>query len=212
MPKKHTSPKRTRKSSRGIALVPVLIVIALGLLGVFVVPKIMQKTTPKTAEVSQTSEPDAEGWQTYQQNQYGYSIRHPKGWSVDDTKFPSTQEILVVEDGKNAMVKINAYQDKSINSEETVMKSIAAFKQKISSDPNIKLQSFKDSFEDKVGGFIAQGEQTIDGTPFVFINKGLVAVNNRILIFHGAAKKPLAKEYGETIIKIMSSFSLDKNE
>jgi len=131
---------------------------------------------------------------------------------VDDSKFPSTQEILVVDSEKNGIVKINSYQDKTITSEESVMSAITAFKQKMSSDPDIKVLMFKDSFEDRVGGFISQGEQTINEEKFLFINKGLVSTNNRILIFHGATKATVAQQYGDTTAKIIESFALDKNE
>lgn len=75
----------------------------------------------------------------------------------------------------------------------------------------MKVAQFKDTSEGEVGGFIANGEQTIDNEKFLFENRGLLATNGRILIFHGAVKESESSKNGDTISKIITSFSLDKN-
>lgn len=212
MSKKLARSGKSRLNIMGIAIVPVLIVVGLVVLVAFVAPKILNKSGSSKTTTGQTSEPDADGWVTYHQAEYGYSIRHPQGWSVDDSTFPDDQEILIVDSSKNGVVKINSYQDRTINSQESVIASIAAFEEKLSNDPNIKLVSFKEDFQDPVGGFLAQGEQTINGEKFNFVNRGLVATNNRILIFHGATKTAVAGQYGNTTLRIIESFALDSNE
>jgi len=212
MPKKLTRSGKSHLSIKGVAIAPILLIIGLVFLVVFIAPKLLNKSLSSTTATRQTSPADADGWVTYHQAEYGYSIKHPEDWSVDDSTFPKDQEILVTDSKKNGVVKINSYQDKTINSQATVMASIAAFKDKLSSDSNIKLVSFKENFQDPVGGFIALGEQTINGEKFNFINKGLVATNNRILIFHGAVETTVAGQYGDTVLRIIDSFKLDSNE
>lgn len=212
MPKKLARSNKSRLNINGIVIFPVLIIIGLVILVAFLAPKIINKSDSLKTTAGQTSSPDADGWVTYHQAEYGYSIRHPQGWSVDDSTFPDDQEILVTDSNKNGVVKINSFQDKTVNSQESVMGSIAAFKEKLSTDPNIKLTSFKSDFNDPVGGFVAQGEQIINGEKFNFVNKGLIATNNRILIFHGAIKATVAEQYGNTVLRIIDSFKLDSNE
>lgn len=201
--------RTTRSKNQGIAFVPILIIIGLVVAGALIAPKFIKKSSPTTVG-EQTSTPGEPGWETYRNAKFGYSVKHPEGWTVDDSQFEKIQEIMIVESGKNAYVKVNAYQDRGVNSQETVSASIAEFKQKIENTPDMKLTQFKDSFEGDVGGYIALGQQTIAGVPFAFENRGLLATNGRVLIFHGAYKAS-EPSYGEIIRKIILSFALDKD-
>ncbi|MBI2617239.1 hypothetical protein HYW55_03845 [Candidatus Gottesmanbacteria bacterium] len=201
------------KSQQGIALLPILIVAGIILVGILTIPKVLQKTsnTAEPASEQVSVPPESDTWETYQSSQYGYSVKHPKGWIVDDSQFATKQEISIYEPSKNAGVQINAYQDNSVNSAASMKDSMQAFKEKMSSEPNLKVAKFTDNVEGNIGGFIATGEQIINGETYIFENRGLLATNGRILIFHGNIKVDKKQEYTDTISKIMESFSLDKN-
>lgn len=196
-------------------LVKKVVVIGGVLLGVvWIVSAGLKKPTVKTASF-QTAKgkttSDAAGWERFHSDQFGYFVKHPKGWIVNDSGFAKKQEIWVVETTKKAAVKINAFFDKSLNSEEAVKGAIGAFREKMNSEPDLRVTEFKDSMEGKVGGFIAKGEETIGGEKFIFENRGLIATNGKILIFHGNFRADEAEKYGGVIPKIIESFGLDEN-
>jgi hypothetical protein len=73
-----------------VLLVLIVLIIVAG--GVFVwnkkmnqeVPKNSLKEEVKTAENTDTNNVDTSDWKTYRNEKYGYSMRYPKGWYVDD--------------------------------------------------------------------------------------------------------------------------------
>jgi len=180
-----------------------LIFIVLGLvlvLALIVVPKLLPGSTP----------PDASGFQTYQNKKFGFSVKHPLGWSVDDTKFAETQEVIVFEDTEDAFVKINAYQDSSISSEATVRKASQLFIQEMGNDPNVTVTNSTADFKDKTGGHIITGQQIIDGQNYQFQNRALISTNGRLLIFQAVVKKDLdSQEYQDILNAIIDSFAVN---
>lgn len=192
----------------------VLVIGGVLVLGILLVPNLLKKSLTKTSSFQVArgkTTTDAQGWERFHSEQFGYSIKHPKGWIVSDADFAKKQEIWVIETSKKASVKINAYVDKSMNSPETVKGAIRAFQDKMNSEPNLKVTEFKESMEGKVGGFIAHGEEMIDKEKFIFESRGLLATNGKILIFHGTARMDESEKYGEVISEIIESFALDEN-
>lgn len=149
------------------------------------------------------------GWETYKNDKYGYSIQHPKGWTVTDKSSGNTRQTYVYEPTKKAYVKIDAYADKKVDS-ALAMKSLAqVLKKRITAEPGMILKKFNDSVEGEVGGHIAIGEQTINDELFLFENRGLYSTNGRVLLFHRTVKKDAFSELDETLTKIIKSFILE---
>ncbi len=149
-----------------------------------------------------------DGWGTYKSDKYGYSIQHPKGWTVEDKSTENTRQFYVYEPSKRAFVKIDAYVDDRVNSTEAMKSVIAAFKERMAAEEGMTVKQFKDSVEGETGGWIAVGEQTFGKKIFVFESKGLVSTKGRTLIFHRSADKDAVSELDEVLDKIIKSFSL----
>lgn len=149
-------------------------------------------------------------WNTYQSKQFGYSIKYPNGWKLDDSNFAKKQEIRVTE-GTNASLKINAYFDKGMTTVDKVKQALKLFEKRIRGENGLKVITFKTNTSGKLGGFIALGKQTISNQSYYFENYGLLATSGRILVFHAVAKEKLFKEYLSTLRAIRTSFTLDKN-
>jgi hypothetical protein len=89
------------------------------------------------------------------------------------------------------------------------MKSfMAQFKQRIVEEPGMTLEQFNDSVEGDTGGYIASGEQDVDGKVFLFESRGLLSTRGRVLIFHRAVAKDAFDELDESLSKIIKSFSV----
>lgn len=149
------------------------------------------------------------GWETFKSEQYGYSIQHPKGWTVVDKSTETTRQTYVYEPSNRAYVKIDAYADEDVDSAEAMRSLAQSLKERIASEPGMVIKQFKDTVEGEVGGHIAVGEQTIDGELYIFENRGLYSTNGRVLLFHRAVKKEAFSELDETLTKIIKSFALE---
>lgn len=147
----------------------------------------------------------------YYSCQFGYGVGLPPGWVVNDRDFATNQEIVLIDKTKAAMVKINASKDNEINSIETVKEAVEKIKTQMSSDPNIKLASFKDLSEGQVGGYLATGEQIVDKVNYLFQSQGLIHTNGRLLQFHGVIKTEAKDNYSKSLVSdIVTSFVINK--
>lgn len=162
---------------------------------------------------STTKEPsvDTSDWESYHSEPFGYSIKYPSGWIVDDSEFAKKQEIRITET-INASVKINAYFDKNMDSINKVKQGMKLFEEKMRKDANLTVEQVYTSIEENVGTLVVVGTQRIASISYVFVNRAILASNGRVLIFHGVAKESLPKEYLTSLRGIIESFALDKNE
>lgn len=151
-------------------------------------------------------------WKTFSNEKYGYTLKYPSNWQAKDNSAENTREIIVTANDKSALVKINAYHDPTMITAEKVTQAVAAMKNKMKTDKNLRVTAFKDSFEGQIGGYIAQGYQKFGEEEWRFENRGLLATNDRILIMHGAVKPPFSAAQWKIVYEIMKDFSLDKNK
>ncbi len=186
-----------------------LIVVVVGLVLISALTLLPRFLLPSPSSNTKSSPPDTSGWQTYQSDKYGFTLNHPQGWVVNDSKFSSSQEILVSAPKSAAIVKINAYFDKSINSEQTVREAMAKIKFQMDADPNITVANYQSDYKNDIGGHIISGSQIINNQNYQFENQGLVSPNGRLLLFHGVAKTETANQYLKDITQIIKSFSLN---
>ena len=168
---------------------------------------------PQASSQPATKEPlvDTSDWESYHSEPFGYSVKHPKGWTVDDSEFAKKQEIRITE-AINASVKINAYFDKNMDSINKVKQGMKLFEEKMRKDANLTVEQVYTSTEENVGTLVGVGKQRISNISYVFVNRAILASNGRVLIFHGVAKESLPKEYLESLRGIIESFALDKNK
>lgn len=159
-------------------------------------------TTSKSGDKAES------GWETYNNDQYGYSVQHPKGWLPKDYSSETTRQIYVYEPNKRAYVKVDAYKEDKLDSPEAMKSIIQAFKERITSEQGMTLKQFNESIEGEVGGYIASGEQEAGEEVFLFENRALLSTNGRVLIFHRSVSKEAFSELDETLDKIIKSFSL----
>lgn len=189
------------------------IIVGIIVVGLVVITKLVttSKAPAQTKKSTQQSlsVPVIPGWKTYTSSKYGYSIQHPEGWTVDESRFESKQELLFTSPTKDATLRINAFFDKAVNSPEAITASVREFEKKMRAEPGMTVTQFKDMQQGKTGGFIATGEQVIHGESYVFENRGLLGTSGKILIFHGIVKKTLTKQYGDTISRMIESFRLE---
>lgn len=186
---------------------PKLLLIPLVLIGIGLLTTIPALLSKKTAPTSSESSIPSD-WKTFRQEQYGYTIRHPQDWQAIDESTENSRQLRVIENNKNASVKINSYIDEAMTSEERVKQGIALFKDRLYSEPGLTVKQYADDFEDRVGGWIARGEQVINGQTFIFENRGLLSDNGRVLIFHSNYRADKADQYTTIVPLIVSSFNL----
>lgn len=180
----------------------ILLVLAFAV-GVIVFSKIPSRSSKSSSTTNSLN--------MYYSCKFGYGVGLPKGWVVNDDNFASNQEILLMDKTKDAIIKINASIDEKITSITTVNQAITKIKEQMTSDPNIKLESFKELNEDGVGGYLAVGEQTIDQENYIFQSQGLININSRILQFHGVIKTDKQGNYPKNVIsEIVASFVVNK--
>lgn len=151
----------------------------------------------------------AGAWQTYQSQKYGYSVTYPIDWSLLDGNTETSRAMLVKDNANLGYVDIQSYFDKTLGEAGKLQEALNAMEQKLKGDPELKNVQFKSSIEGKIGGYIATGEQTLNGEQFSFENRGLLGISGKILLFHGAYKKIAPKDYLQKIEKIIESFKTD---
>jgi len=186
-----------------------LIIVVVGFILIGALTLLPRFLLPSPGSNSKSSPPDTSGWQTYQSDKFGFTIRHPQGWIVNDSKFSSSQEILVSAPKSAAIVKINAYFDKSISSEQAVREAVAKIKSQMDADPNITITNYQSDYKNDVGGHIISGSQVINNQNYQFENQGLISPNGRLLLFHGVAKVETANQYLKDITQIIKGFFLN---
>lgn len=199
---------KTINHSRGFALIPIILIgVFLVGAGAIIIPNLINPKTPQTVQQVETL---PEGWEQFASDKFGYSLKHPKGWTVDDSDFPSKQEIRVISPAKDASLRINAFIDTSMKSPEAVQSAMDAFETKMRTESDMTVRQFASKVEDNTGGFIGVGEQTIDGELYMFESRGLLGTSGKILIFHGVVKKSVAGQYEGVMPKLIDGFQLEK--
>lgn len=189
----------------------------IGVLSVIISGRKNTSTNTESGQSQTTSQPvtkeplvDTSNWESYHSEPFGYSVKHPKGWIVDDSEFAKKQEIRITET-TNASVKINAYFDKNMDTVNKVKQGMKLFEEKMRNDKDLTVEQVYTSTEENVGTLVGVGTQRIASVSYIFVNRAILAPNGRVLVFHGVAKESLPKEYLTSLRGIIESFALDKN-
>ncbi|MBU1000453.1 hypothetical protein KKE78_03615 [Patescibacteria group bacterium] len=167
------------------------------------------QTSPKPTLSPQVATDIKDNWKTYSSGQYGYEVSYPADWELFDGNTETSRKTLIKQNTDLGYVDIQAFIDEGLSEKGKIQEAINAVEQKLKNDQNMKVNEFKSSIEGEIGGYIAQGEQTIDGDQYNFENRGLLGTNGKILLFHGVYKKIAPEDYLQKIRKIMTSFQTD---
>lgn len=191
--------------SRQKGFAPVLvIVIVVALLGVVAVSAGKFKLVSNKS----TSTP-ASDWKTYKNDQYGYSLKHPKGWIVKDQSTADKREVLVAQSENLANVLIVGIKDESLKDKTSMESTIKAREEYKKAESGLKIVGFKSQVEDKKGGWILVGEKTIDGKQWAVMERGLVDIYGKVLLEQSGYSLENGKDYKDVVGQILDSFKVE---
>lgn len=169
-----------------------------------------QNDTPKPSLAPQVAQKKLEGkWQGYTSSKYGYSVSYPIDWELLDGNTETSRRMLIKDNANLGYVDIQSFFDKTLGEPGKLQEALNAMEVKFRSDADLKVTQFKSSVDGKIGGYITTGEQILRGELYNYENRGLLANNGKILLFHGAYKKTAPKDYLQKIEKIITSFKID---
>ncbi|MBI2641958.1 MAG: hypothetical protein HYW96_00055 [Candidatus Wildermuthbacteria bacterium] len=186
------------------------VVAVLMVTGVF---KFNVSVSPSGKEAAQKEFVLPEGWQKYTSGEFGYAIAHPSDWNLKENNNAGARELLVTAPGGSAFVRVAGFVDPSVNSVVAIEASMAEYKASFDSKPNELLNEFKTEIQGQAGGFGASGRMKVNGLVYQFLERGLLAVNGRVLIMRGAVDTTEANltqeqvdDFGKTVRQVMDSF------
>src|SRR3989344_1028147 len=204
--------------------VPFLIPIIIGIIiigGIILITSNSKKASktentrpaPQTTTDTSTSSANQAAplvWKTYKDEERGYSIKHPEGWTVENLPAEDRQLIRVSDDAKSAFVLIEAFAGSSLEKEGELERVLDSLEDKFKQNTNLKITNFsKVEPKDGVGGYNAAGEETYGEKTVLFEEKMMVGKTGRSLRVH-AAYHPDSKEINRPITTaIIKSFSTD---
>ncbi len=148
-------------------------------------------------------------WQDYKNNQYGYSLKYPKGWVVKDNSGEGKREVLIMQPKNLANALIAARKDDSLKDKASMEGAINARKQFKQGESGLKIGDFKFQTEDKKAGWIMVGEKTIDGKQWAVMERGLVDIYGKVVLEQSGYLLDDGKDYKNVVTQILDSFRLE---
>lgn len=197
--------------------IPLLIPLVIGIVvisGIYLISK-KPNNTPATRTTSQnspisTSAPTpAVQWETYKDEKYGYLLKHPKGWTVENLPSGNNRLIKVTAANKTGFVLIEGIAGPSLEKTGELEKVMNFLEDKLKKNTNLKIANLTRSNEDDMSGYLATGEETFDGKTVEFEEKFIVWKSGRGIRMHAAFSLD-SKEINKPILsEIMTSFKTD---
>lgn len=148
-------------------------------------------------------------WETFKNDQYGYSIKHPKGWVVKDSSDETKRGVTITHPKNFANVLIAAHKDDSLKEEGGMAKAIKGRKEFLEEDLGLQIKGFEDKTEDKKGGWLMIGEKTIDSRKWQLEERGLLDIYGKVLLMQAGYAQDYGLQYKDTVRQIMDSFSVE---
>jgi len=186
------------------------IVAVLMATGVF---KFNVSVSPSDKEAEQKKFVLPEGWVKYTSGELGYEVAYPNGWNLQEGNNEGSRDVLILDPGGMAFVRIAAFNDSSLNSVGAIEASLADYKASYADRPNEELKEFKTEINGNIGGFGASGFMLVNDVSYQFLERGLLATNGRVLIVRGAVNNTETAMTSEefdasvsTVKQIMDSF------
>lgn len=200
---------------RGLAPLILVIIAGVVIAGVVVVSKGSftgkkpTSSTPSTQQTGQQSTNSNSEWETFKNSEMGYEIKHPKGWVAKDSSGGTNRKLTVAHPKNFANVLIAAHKDDSLKEDGGMAKAISGRKEFLESDKELKIANFKDTVEEKKGGWLMVGEKTIDGQKWQLEERGLVDIYGKVLLMQSGYSENFGKQYKDVVRQIMDSFSVE---
>lgn len=126
-----------------------------------------------------------EGWVKYTSGEFGYSVAYPDGWNAREEN-TGKRDLLIMAPKSAAFVRISAFKDESLDSEEAVKASMVEYKASFTEKPDEQVKEFKTETKDGLGYFGVSGFMLVSGVSYQFLEKGILSPNGRALIMRGA--------------------------
>lgn len=145
-------------------------------------------------------------WETYNDEKYGYSIKYPQGWTVENLSSKDSSSIRLSDDQKTAFVLIDSIIGPSLEKTGEKEKVIDLLEGKLKTNTHIKINAFVRSNENDLGGYLATGEETYDNKTVLFEERFIVAKNGRGLRMHSIYASDSAKINKPLTQEIMGSY------
>lgn len=148
-------------------------------------------------------------WETFESEQYGYSLKYPKGWVAKDQSGEDKREVLVMAPGNLANVLIVGTIDDSLKDKSGMEKAMVARKEFKQAESGFKMGNFDSQIEDKKGGWMMVGEKTIDGKQWFVMERGLLDIYGKVLIEQSGYLLDGGRDYKDVVIQILDSFKVE---
>ena len=148
-------------------------------------------------------------WETYKNSEMGYSVKHPKGWVPKDESGDTNRKFTVAHPKNFANVLVAAHKDDSLKEKDGMAKAIKGRKEFLESDQGLRIADFKDTVEEKKGGWLMVGEKTIDGQKWQLEERGLLDIYGKVILMQSGYSENYGKQYKDVVREIMDSFSVE---
>lgn len=148
-------------------------------------------------------------WETFKNNEMGYAVKHPKGWTAKDGSGETNRKLTVSHPKNFANVLIVAHKDDTLKEDGGMAKAIKGRKEFLESDKDLKIANFKDTVEEKKGGWLMVGEKVIDGQKWQLEERGLLDIYGKVLLMQSGYSEDYGKQYKDVVRQIMDSFSVE---
>jgi len=154
----------------------------------------------------------------YKSERYGYSVKYPTTWKMDDSQ-KETPADLILNPSKDAAVLIQLINDPTLSNEGSFDLVSNEAKKQLDNNPKYKVELFKLVPEHSspsspslvTGGFVAAG--TFLGAEtnqeWRFKEYGIFTKTGKAFYVRGNIKKEVAEKYGEIVNQIMDSFNIE---
>ena len=157
--------------------------LALGVIFLFLAPFLFS-FSPKDQRAGNSA---GGQWQVYESEALGFSVSHPAGWSVKEADAESGPDILVLDSGGKAFVRIRGFLDPNLDSEEAISSSIAEYQKSLASQEGVRVSDFQtEGIKNNIGGFWLTGEFPVKGSAYRFFERGWLSLAGQALILRAA--------------------------
>lgn len=186
--------------------IAIVAVVLIG--GVFLISQ-RSSQTPTSNQKQETSNQQSSTeiqWETYTDKQYGYSLKHPSGWMVENLESGGTRLIRVRSADKTAFVLIEGISGPALEDEKAMQQVVDYLEKQLKSKSEYKVTASSKVTEGGLSGYIAEGENVGGDITTLFEERFMVAKSGKGLRMHTEYSID-SKEVNKSITnEIMTSF------
>lgn len=168
-----------------------------------------QNTTNNTEKNTQDTSSATLGWETYQNDEYNFTIKHPKNWTVENLSSDENNgSIRLTNADKSIFVLIDFIIGPSLEKIGEMEKVVALMESKLRENTHLKINTFtKTTIPQKdTRGYTATGEETYEGKTVLFEERFVVSKNGKGLRMHSIYAADSKDTYKSITQEIMGSY------